>query len=167
MVFGKLSYNSVALSYHSRNQDFISGKLQNITQRGVGHMTLNEFERTLIDEALTDLLMSLQEGIPHFTNATAEDINQNTLAIASVKMKLKRIPAEHDQSFTLQELKVMYWALSDLRDTNLEVLDSIPLSDPDHAVAFDVQKSCNRLLHACRELLSQNGIDIQALFPHR
>ena len=128
-------------------------------------MTLNELERTILDESLSDLLAFIQEGIPHLKNTSAEDINQNTLAIASAKMKLKKISAEADMGFTLQEMKVMYWALSDLRDTTLEYLDSAPISDPNRNTAVDSQKICNRLLRSLRNLFLEQGIDIQQLFP--
>lgn len=128
-------------------------------------MTLNELERTILDESLSDLLAFIQGGIPHLKNTSAEDINQNTLAIASAKMKLKKISAETDMGFTLQEMKVMYWALSDLRDTTLEYLDPAPISDPNRNTAVDSQKICNRLLRALRNLFLEQGIDIQQLFP--
>lgn len=130
-------------------------------------MRLNEFERIIIDEALSDLLFLIQEGVPHFKNAVAEDITKNTLAITSSKMKLKRIPTDTTQGFTLQEMKVIYWALSILRDTTLEFLDSAPLEDPDRDTAIDTQKTCNRLMRSLREAFSQQGIDIQKLFPQK
>lgn len=128
-------------------------------------MMLNELECTILDESLNDLLVSIQEGIPHLKHTSPEDINKNTLAIVSAKMKLKKLPSDKNIEFTLQELKVMYWALSDLRETTVEYLDSAPLSDPYRSTAVDSQRICNRLLRALRELFSQEGIDMLQVFP--
>lgn len=128
-------------------------------------MMLNELECTILDESLNDLLVSIQEGIPHLKHTSPEDINKNTLAIVSAKMKLKKLPSDKNIEFTLQELKVMYWALSDLRETTVEYLDSAPLSDPYRSTAVDSQRICNRLLRSLRELFSQEGIDMLQVFP--
>ena len=128
-------------------------------------MNLNETNRALLTESLSDLLVLIQEGIPHFSHVSAEDINENTLAIASAKIKLERIPKEKTQQFSAQEMKVMYWAVKNFRDGTQEFLDSLSPSDPDRNDAVSAYKTANALLRELRAEFSQIGIDIKAVFP--
>lgn len=125
-------------------------------------MKLTEFDRALVDQALVELLTVIQEGIPSLQNTSADAINQNTLAIAAVKHKISSLPKEGEFSCTLQELKMVYWALTLCLDDTKAYLDDAPLSDPDREYAISVQSSCNGLLRSCREQFSQAGIDIRA-----
>lgn len=128
-------------------------------------MTLNEDNRILLTESLSDLLVLIQEGIPHFSHVSAEDINKNTMAIASAKIKLERIPKEKTLQFSAQEMKVMYWAVKNFRDDTQESLDSLSPSDPDRNEAAFAYKTANALLRELRADFSQIGIDIDAVLP--
>lgn len=128
-------------------------------------MTLNEDNRILLTEALSDLLAFIQEAIPHLSHVSTKDINENTLAIASAKIKLERIPREKSQQFSAQEMKVMYWAVKNFRDDTQEFLDSLSPSDPDRDDAAFAYKTANALLRELRADFSQIGIDINAVFP--
>lgn len=125
-------------------------------------MTLNEFDRQILSESLSDLHAMLREAGPHIAPPAA--IRENTTAIQSVKQKLKRITHE-PQDFSAQELKVMYWAVYDLRDVTREFLDEAPLSDPDRAISVETHRACNRLLRLLADCLARGGIDIRKLFP--
>ena len=126
-------------------------------------MTLTEINRSLLAEALSDLLALIQEGIPHFSHVSAKAINENTLAIASAKIKLERIQTEKTQQFSAQELKVMYWAVKNFHDNTQEYLDSLSLSDPERDDAIFAYKTANVLLKELRNDFSQIGIDITAV----
>lgn len=128
-------------------------------------MTLTEINRSLLTEALSDLLALIQEGIPHFSHVSAKAINENTLAIASAKIKLERIQTEKTQQFSAQELKVMYWAVKNFHDNTQEYLDSLSLSDPERDDAIFAYKTANVLLKELRNDFSQIGIDITAVLP--
>ena len=128
-------------------------------------MTLTEINRSLLAEALSDLLALIQEGIPHFSHVSAKAINENTLAIASTKIKLERIQTEKTQQFSAQELKVMYWAVKNFHDNTQEYLDSLSLSDPERDDAIFAYKTANVLLKELRNDFSQIGIDITAVLP--
>ncbi len=128
-------------------------------------MTLTEINRSLLAEALSDLLALIQEGIPHFSHVSAKAINENTLAIASAKIKLERIQTEKTQQFSAQELKVMYWAVKNFHDNTQEYLDSLSLSDPERDDAIFAYKTANVLLKELRNDFSQIGIDITAVLP--
>ena len=78
-------------------------------------MNLGESERLILDESLSNLLVYIQENIPYLSNTSSEAITANTTAITTSKLKLKRITTSKEQQFTLQEMKVMYWAVSMLR----------------------------------------------------
>lgn len=127
-------------------------------------MNFNENERIVLTEALSDLLIYLQESAAHLSPAAAENLTANTLAIASAKIKLQKISKEKEQQFSLQELKVMYWAVKDLRDDTRDYLDSLSQTDPERNDAIDTEKICNRFLREIRKQFADNGIDIQALF---
>ena len=128
-------------------------------------MTLTEINRSLLAEALSDLLALIQEGIPHFSHVSAKAINENTLAIASAKIKLERIQTEKTQQFSAQELKVMYWAVKNFHDNTQEYLDSLSLSDPERDDAIFAYKTANVLLKELRNDFSQIGIEITAVLP--
>lgn len=128
-------------------------------------MNLNETNRVLLTEALSDLLVLIQEGSPHLSHVSAEDINQNTLAIASAKIKLNRMPDEKTQEFSAQELKVMYWAMKNFRDDMQALLDSLSLSDSERNDAIETYRTANALLRDLRADFSQIGIDIQSALP--
>lgn len=130
-------------------------------------MNLGESERLILDESLSNLLVYIQENIPYLSNTSSEAITANTTAITTSKLKLKRITTRKEQQFTLQEMKVMYWAVSMLREDTREFLDNSSNSDPDRDVAIDTEKSCNRLLRFLKEQFSLAGIDIQDIFPNQ
>ena len=122
---------------------------------------MNEIDRQLLMESLSDLREELLASGPGVASPAA--IRENTSAIESAGRKLKRITSA-PQDFSAQELKVMYWAVFDLRATTHDFLNSAPFSDPDRAVALETQRACNRLLRSFAGSLSQAGIDIRALF---
>lgn len=130
-------------------------------------MNLGESERLILDESLSNLLVYIQENIPYLSNTSSEAITANTTAITTSKLKLKRITTSKEQQFTLQEMKVMYWAVSMLREDTREFLDNSSNSDPDRDVAIDTEKTCNRLLRFLKEQFSLAGIDIQDIFPNQ
>ena len=130
-------------------------------------MNLGESERLILDESLSNLLVYIQENIPYLSNTSSEAITANTTAITTSKLKLKRITTSKEQQFTLQEMKVMYWAVSMLREDTREFLDNSSNSDPDRDVAVDAERTCNRLLRFLKEQFSLAGIDIQDIFPNQ
>ena len=130
-------------------------------------MNLGESERLILDESLSNLLVYIQENIPYLSNTSSEAITANTTAITTSKLKLKRITTSKEQQFTLQEMKVMYWAVSMLREDTREFLDNSSNSDPDRDVAIDTEMTCNRLLRFLKEQFSLAGIDIQDIFPNQ
>ncbi len=91
-------------------------------------MTFGEDERAVLNESLSDLLVYIQENVPYLSNTSSEAITENTMAITTSKIKLQRIKTDKEQQFSLQEMKVMYWALSMLRDDTREYLDTSPTS---------------------------------------
>ena len=134
--------------------------------KGGDTVNLNETNRVLLTEALNDLLAYIQEGITHLPHVSTDDINQNTLAIASAKIKLGRIPGEKLQQFSAQELKVMYWALKNFRDDTQDLLDSLSLSDSDRNDAIDAYRSANALLRELRTESAQIGLELADLFQN-
>lgn len=128
-------------------------------------LTLNENERLILDEALSNLLVYIQESVPNLSNTSSEAITANTMAITTSKLKLQRIKTDKEQQFSLQEMKVMYWALSMLRDDTREFLDTSPTSDPGRDDAIDAEKTCNRLMRFLRQQFSLAGYDIRDIFP--
>lgn len=130
-------------------------------------MNINESDRTLITEALSDLLLYIQENIPNLSAASTENINKNTMAISTAKIKLNRITEAPEQKFSLMELKVMYWAIQTLRSETRDFLDSASPSDPDRDSAFETEKACNRLLRVFRTHFEQAGASLPDEFlPH-
>ena len=128
-------------------------------------MTLNENERLILDEALSNLLVYIQESVPNLSNTSSEAITANTMAITTSKLKLQRIKTDKEQQFSLQEMKVMYWALSMLRDDTREFLDTSPNSDPGRDDAIVAEKTCNRLMLFLLQQFSLAGYDIRDIFP--
>ena len=122
---------------------------------------MDEFDRYLLIESLSDLRAFLLKNGPRVASPAA--VFENTSAIESVMRKLKGASLEA-QAFSPQELKVMYWAVFDLRAATREFLDTAPLSDPDRAASLKTQRACNNLLRSLSASLSQAGIDIRALF---
>ena len=122
---------------------------------------MNEFDRYLLIESLSDLRAFLLKNGPHVASTSA--VRENTSAIESVMRKLKRDSLE-TQAFSPQELKVMYWSVFDLRASTREVLETSPLSDPDRAASLKTQRACNNLLRTLADSLSLAGIDIRSLF---
>lgn len=127
-------------------------------------MNLNETNRLLITEALSDLLLLIQESVPHLSHTSANHINENTLAIASAKIKLEKIKEDKSQSFSLQELKVIYWAVKNLRDETQDFLDSSSCSSSERDDALYSYKAANAVLREVRTEFSQAGIEIEKLF---
>lgn len=121
-------------------------------------MQLNEMDCMVLEEALIDSLEYIQGGAPHFTNTPGEAITSSIFSIASVRKKLKAIRKNPSQEFTAQELQIMYWAVSDMRDDIKTYLETAPLSDPDRGPAIDTQKICNHLLREFSALLRKGGI---------
>lgn len=130
-------------------------------------MTFSEAERVVLDEALSDLLVYIQENVPYLSNTSSETITENTMAITTSKIKLQRIKTDKEQKFSLQETKVMYWATSMLRDDNREYLDTTSTSDPDRDTAIETEKICNRLMRFFRQQFSLAGYDIRDIFPNQ
>ena len=128
-------------------------------------MNLNENNKILLTEALSDLLVFIQESVPHLSHVSANDINENTVAIASAKIKLERISKEKAQEFSAQEMKVMYWAAKHFRDDTQEFIDSLSPSAPERNDAIFAYKTANALLRELRADFSQIGIDIEAALP--
>lgn len=128
-------------------------------------MTLNENERLILDEALSNLLVYIQKNVPNLSNTSSEAITANTMAITTSKVKLQRIKTNSEQQFSLQEMKVMYWATSMLRDDTREFLDTAAISDPDRNTSIDTEKACNRLMRFLRQQFSLAGYDIRDIFP--
>ena len=128
-------------------------------------MNLNENNRVLLTEALSDLLVYIQEAGPHLSQVSVNDMHENTVAIASAKIKLERIQEKKAQEFSAQEMKVMYWAVKHFRDDTQEFLDSLSPSDPERNDAIFAYKTANALLRELRADFSQIGIDIKAVLP--
>lgn len=127
-------------------------------------MTIDETNRALITEALSDLLLLIQEGTPHLSHTSADNINQNTLAIASAKIKLERIKGDPQQTFSSQELKVIYWAVRNLRDETQDYLDSPACSASDRDDAMSAYRTANAVLRELRADFARAGIEIEQLF---
>ena len=127
-------------------------------------MNINETNRLLITDALSDLLLLIQESVPHLSHTSADNINENTLAIASAKIKLERIKENQHQPFSLQELKVIYWAVRNLRDETRDYLDSPACSDSDRDDAMSAYRTENAVLRELRAEFAQAGIEIEQLF---
>ena len=70
----------------------------------------------------------------------------------------------HLLSLSAQELKVLYWAVSETRNDVREFLGEASLTAPDREAALETQRACNRLLRGFAAAFSQNGIDIRSLF---
>ena len=128
-------------------------------------MHISGNDRTILTEALSDLLAYIQENAQHLSNTPVEVLNANTLAISSAKIKLNKIEKDPDQSFSLMELKVMYWAVWELREDTRDFVDSMARSSTDRNDALDVEKSCNHLLRTFRNLYKQAGMDPPEGFP--
>ena len=127
-------------------------------------MSLNEMDCMVLEDALLDLLATIQENVPNYTHTSGETVTQNIFAIASSRKKLKEIRKSHSQDFSIQELKVMYWAIFDLRETTQSFLDSAPLSDPDRDTVIETQRICNRLIRYFAAQFAKDGIDIHKTF---
>ena len=127
-------------------------------------MDLTEVDCVAIEEALSTLMTYIQGNVPNLRHTSGDVVMQNLLAITSAKKKLKAIRTNPAQNFSIQELKVMYWAIFDLRNTTREYLENAPPSDPDHNFALDAQKTCNRLLRYFATLFAKDGIDIRREF---
>lgn len=129
-------------------------------------MDLNSKDCLILESALKELLIYIQENAHSLPNTPAENILKNTSAIKSARKKLKQFPQKPQQQFSMQELKVMYWALRDLLEYVRDFLAESPITDPDHDSALDTQKTCSRLLRYFESLFAQDGIDIRKLFDY-
>ena len=121
-------------------------------------MNINETDRMIITEALSNLLIDFQESIPHLVNNSSDDVTAHTLAISTAKIKLNKITKDKEQNFSLLEVTVMYWALQDLRAGTRYFLDTTSLSDPDRNTAIETEKTCNRLIRFFRSQFEQAGV---------
>lgn len=128
-------------------------------------MALNELDCTLLKESL-DALSDLLRTAAHTPTISSSALKENTSAIASVKKKLKKMRSHPSQQFSLQELKVMYWSIKEMRETIRDFLAEAPLTDPDREPALETQKACNRLLRDFSASFSEAGIDIESLFSN-
>ena len=128
-------------------------------------MEINEMDRIVLAEALSDLLAYIQENVKNLTGTSAEVITENTLAISTAKIKLSKIQTEPEQSFSAAELYVMYWAVWELREDARGVLDAAGNSGSGHTAAVDAEKSCNRLLRLFRHQYKQAGMEPPQEFP--
>lgn len=123
---------------------------------------MNEFDRTLLDNALNYLYEDIRDkgaAISSMESALA-----NTSATISARQKLKKI-AREPQDFSPQELKVMYWAVYNLREMVRDFLENGPLTGDSHTTILETQRACNRQLRFLASSLSQLGIDIRQIFP--
>ena len=125
---------------------------------------LDEMDCMVLEDALVDLLSTFHEHAAQATSVPGDVITQHIFSIASARKKLKNIRTAPTQDFSLQELKVMYWAIFDLRRTVQEFLAHAPLSDPDRGTAIGTQKICNRLLRSFAAAFAEGGIDIHKEF---
>ncbi|QUO37533.1 hypothetical protein KFE19_14335 [Dysosmobacter sp. Marseille-Q4140] len=112
----------------------------------------------VLEDALVNFLEQIQENAPHFTKTPGETVTAAIFSIASAKKKLKAIREQQSLDFTSQEVQIMYWAVSDMRDHVTNYLDEAPLSDSDRNIAIETQKTCNRLLREFSNLLRKDGI---------
>lgn len=122
-------------------------------------MKLNEEDCVVLEEALINLLSQVQECAPHFRHTPGEKVTELIFSIASARKKLKLIREQHNQDFSDQELKAMYWAVLDTRDEARAFLSEAPLSDPGHDDAVSVQRLCNRLLKKFPDSLRVDDIE--------
>ncbi|MCQ5025490.1 hypothetical protein NE612_01380 [Oscillibacter valericigenes] len=127
-------------------------------------MSLNEMDCIVLEDALVDLLASFHENATKVTCVPGNVITQHIFSIASARKKLKDIRENRTQDFSLQELKVMYWAVFDLREATQHFLEITSLSDPDHNTAVETQRICNRLIRDFASQFSKGGIDIHKTF---
>lgn len=127
-------------------------------------MNLNSKDCLILESALEELLSFIQKNAQSLPTASAANIVKNTSAIKSVRKKLKQFSKNPQQHFSMQELKVMYWALHDFLETAREFLADSPITDPDRETALDTQRTCSRLLRYFESLFAQDGIDIRKLF---
>ncbi len=123
-------------------------------------MKLNEEDCIVLEEALINLLAQTQESAPYFRYTPGEKVTALIFSIASARKKLKMIREQHNQEFSDQELKAMYWAVLDTRDEAREFLLQTPLSDPGHNDAVEVQRLCNRLLKKFPDSLRMGNIEL-------
>lgn len=121
-------------------------------------MRFNEMDCMVLEDALVDFMEQIQEKAPHFTKTPGETVTAVIFSIASAKKKLKAIQEKRSLDFTSQEVQVMYWAVSDMRDYVTAYLTEAPLSDSDRNIAIETQKTCNRLLREFSDLLRKDGI---------
>lgn len=121
-------------------------------------MRFNEIDCMVLEDALVNFLEQIQENAPHFTKTPGETVTAAIFSIASAKKKLKAIREQQSLDFTSQEVQIMYWAVSDMRDHVTNYLDEAPLSDSDRNIAIETQKTCNRLLREFSNLLRKDGI---------
>lgn len=66
--------------------------------------------------------------------------------------------------FRRQELKVLYWAVYEMRDAIHSQLIEMPLASPVRGKAQESQQACDRLLRLFSDLLAEVGIEIESLF---
>lgn len=121
-----------------------------------------DYNDLLILDASLDELFSAIQSVP-LNAVSSSNIKLNLDGISSVRKKLKAVNENPDPQFSLQELKMMYWAIFVLRDNTREYLDAISLSDPDREQSLDTQKRCNRLLREFSAVFSAQGIDIREM----
>lgn len=126
-------------------------------------LNFNESDRSLLLDALEDLSFMLRDAAPSMPELSSA-LAENTSAISSAKRKLRKSVVTGDISLSAQELKVLYWAVSEIRNDVRDFLGEAPLTDPDREAALETQRACNRLLRGFATAFSQNGIDIRSLF---
>lgn len=126
-------------------------------------LNFNESDRSLLLDALEDLSFMLRDAAPSMPELSSA-LAENTSAISSTRRKLRRSVVTGDLSLSAQELKVLYWAVSETRNDVREFLGEASLTDPDREAALETQRACNRLLRGFAAAFSQNGIDIRSLF---
>lgn len=122
-------------------------------------MNFDHHDLLILDASLDELFSDLQSS--SLDNISFDNLKLNLDSISSARKKLKSIRKNPDPQFSLQELKMMYWATSVLRDNIWEYLGEISLTDPDREQSLDTHKRCNHLLRGFSEIFSQQGIDIR------
>jgi len=117
---------------------------------------ITDVERIFYIAVLDELLLCLS-SVGADDDFSPDALNQNTLAICSAKVKLEN----RNFSFNAQEVKVIYWAISDFCDdlSNMPQGDKCFVSGEDCINPLDVRSGWRSLLKR-----SKTGRDILDLF---
>lgn len=130
----------------------------------VNSSPLNEKECFLVIHSLDELYAFLRKSGSRDRSLSRSAISQNLSAILSAKTKLRALPANASADFSAQELKVLYWAVYEMRDAIHSQLIEMPLASPVRGKAQESQQACDRLLRLFSDLLAEVCIEIESLF---